>query len=119
MGLADRDYLRADAAERADAARAAAAASRFAVLAALALVAIGVWQLGAGRWPIAVGAGAAAGLLLALRVLPRRRRSARPPDAELDTLLDRVSAVGLEGLTEAERAALDRASSALRDRRGY
>ena len=55
-------------------------------------------------------------------ILPDFDYRARPearlevPQAELDAILDRVSKVGLEGLTQAERAALDRASEALRDR---
>jgi Zn-dependent protease len=51
---------------------------------------------------------------------PRRRARARPRDddaprgEELDRLLDRVKEVGLAGLTDAERAALLRASEARR-----
>jgi hypothetical protein len=122
MGLADRDYVRADAADAAGAAQAAATASRLARYGGLLLLAVAVWQLAAGRWHVAAIALAAVAVLLTVRLLPRgRRRSPAPPlpDASLDALLARVSEVGLEGLTDAERAALSQASAALRARRGY
>lgn len=123
MGLSDRDYLRADDADARAAVRSASAGVRFAGLAALVLIVVALWQAAAGRWPLLVIVGAAGLLVLLVRGATRRRGPSRPtappPTDELDALLARVSAVGMDGLTEAERAALTRASEAVRQRRGY
>ena len=66
------------------------------------------------------GVGAAAPARLPADERPPAPLAPPPPsadDAELDRLLAKVGEVGLPGLTEAERAALQRISAARRGRR--
>ena len=81
MALADRDYLRADDADRRAAVREASTAARFAGWAAVILLAAGVWQAAAGRLALLAIGGAAGLVWLVLRAAGRPQSAWRRASA--------------------------------------